>query len=100
MRSTKLDELARTVAAATAAQGLQRKNKHHIREATDLKVEGSVLKGKDIRGIHKGIMTRKCKARNRILNTAFQQFGIGTCKAKNGSLIVVQVFSRTGRFEI
>ncbi|KAL3896078.1 MAG: hypothetical protein SGARI_007264 [Bacillariaceae sp.] len=100
MRNTKLDEFARTVAEAAAVPGPKPRVKDLTEEATDLKVDGNILKGKNIRKIHEKIMSVNCKARRAILQESFQQFGIGTCKRPDGKLILVQVFSKRGRFEI
>ena len=101
MRNTELDEFARSVAKGAAEPGsTKKKAKNFSKEASDLKLHGNILKGKDIRKIHAKVMSNNCKARQRILYDKFQQFGIGTCKRVDGALILVQVFSKSGRFEI
>jgi hypothetical protein len=100
MRNTKLDEFARHVAQGAATRGPRSNVKDLADEASDLKVDGNILKGSSIRNIHSRIMQLKCKARERILHDKFQQFGVGTCKREDGTLILVQVFSKKGRIDI
>jgi hypothetical protein len=99
MRSTIIDEVARNIAfaAATEVTCLDMTND---KEFLELKCDGTILRGTSIRAIHNKTMMGISKGRDRILQESYQQFGIGTCKSKNGVLFVVQIFSKTGRIEV
>jgi hypothetical protein len=99
MRSTVIDEVARNiaVAAATKVTSFEVTNE---KEFLELKCDGTILHGKSIRAIHNKTMKGSSKGRDLILRESYQQFGIGTCKSRNGVLFVVQIFSKTGRIEV
>jgi len=90
-RNVPMDELARKCAETMAeSSGLQ---------ALPTTYVGNVLRGENIRAIHRSTMLQKQgRERANILNPYFQDFGVGTCKGKDGMLYMCQLFSE--RLEI
>eukprot|EP00535_Pseudo-nitzschia_heimii_P000191 CAMPEP_0197184870 /NCGR_PEP_ID=MMETSP1423-20130617/10750_1 /TAXON_ID=476441 /ORGANISM="Pseudo-nitzschia heimii, Strain UNC1101" /LENGTH=551 /DNA_ID=CAMNT_0042635801 /DNA_START=327 /DNA_END=1982 /DNA_ORIENTATION=- len=90
-RNVPMDQLARKVAETMAeSSGL---------EALPTTYVGNVLRGENIRAIHRSTMLQKQgRERANILNPYFQDFGVGTCKGKDGMLYMCQLFSE--RLEI
>ena len=85
-RNIAMDELARDNAKAMAESG----GVAPIR-ATYV---GNVLRGESIRAIHRSTMQQKQgRERANLLNPYFQDFGVGTCKGKDGMLYMCQLFS-------
>jgi len=85
-RNVPMDELARNCAEKMAVcTGLQGLPTTYV---------GNVLRGDTIRSIHRSTMLQKQgRERANILNPYFQDFGVGTCKGKDGMLYMCQLFS-------
>jgi len=90
-RNVPMDQLARKCAETMAeSSGLQ---------ALPTTYVGNVLRGENIRAIHRSTMLQKQgRERANILNPYFQDFGVGTCKGEDGMLYMCQLFSE--RLEI
>ena len=90
-RNVPMDELARECAEKMAeSSGLQSLPTTYV---------GNVLRGENIRAIHRSTMLQKQgRERANILNPYFQDFGVGTCKGSDGMLYMCQLFSE--RLEI
>lgn len=99
MRTTIFDEIARKIAIASANK-VKATEVTKNKEFLEFKCDGTILQGPSIRAIHNKTMQGSSKARDRILQESYQQFGIGTCKHQNGVLFVVQIFSKKGRIEV
>lgn len=90
-RNVPMDQLARKCSETMAeSSGIQ---------ALPTTYVGNVLRGENIRAIHRSTMLQKQgRERANILNPYFQDFGVGTCKGKDGMLYMCQLFSE--RLEI
>jgi len=85
-RNVPMDQMARKCAETMAeSTGLQHLPTTYV---------GNVLRGENIRMIHRSTMLQKQgRERQNILNPYFQDFGVGTCKGKDGMLYMCQLFS-------
>jgi hypothetical protein len=98
MRTVAFDDVARKVAVA-AANKVKCPEISQNKFLRQLQCDGTILQGPSIREIHQRMMTTNSKGRDRILKESYQQFGIGTHKDHDGTLFVVQIFSKIGRVE-
>jgi hypothetical protein len=97
MRSIALDEMARTIATMSA------ENCPPQTQEPDTIIpkcyHGHVLVGESIRSMHERTLLHDPQARDKLLDVDYREFGMATCKGRDGRLHLCQLFDRT-RVEI
>jgi hypothetical protein len=103
MRSIALDEMARTIATISANKNCCQPQEPQEEPDTSTMIpkyyHGHILVGESIRSIHQHTLRHDPKARDKILDVDYREFGMATCKGQDGRLHLCQLFDRT-RVEI
>jgi hypothetical protein len=98
MRSIALDEMARTIATMSATNCPPQPQEPDT-TMIPKHYHGHVLVGESIRSIHQHTLLHDPQARDKLLDVDYREFGMATCKGRDGRLHLCQLFDRT-RVEI